>query len=151
MHLAGEIDGSLYLHEPVEGFLPGTGNEDRDVFPGDWKFEKNHSVGLNARLGYVPEALDFLGWGRSVYLISGVRWLATTFEAGFDNGMGLSGRERQNRSAIPWHIGTGVEFGGLQNRFDFRLQYTRYNVGFDKGGAARPAPLLSCACHRCRK
>ena len=83
--------------------------------PEHGKWTKNHSLGFNARLGYVPEGLAFLGEGRSIYLISGVKWLSATFEAAFDNfGVGeeaISGVTRKTRNAVPWLIGGGLEFG----------------------------------------
>ncbi len=135
VYLSGEVEGTLYFNERIRGFLRGTGTGDRNVWPGRWRLEKNHRVGFNARLGYVPEALDFLGAGRSVYLLSGVHWIDTTFEAAFDNGAGISGRLRKDQGVIPWLVGIGLEFGSLTNRFDVRLQYTGYNIDLDRGDA----------------
>ena len=130
-------------YERARGFLRGTGTGDRDVWPGAWSFEKNHRVGFNARLGYVPAGLDFLGAGRSVYLLSGVHWLDTTFHAAYDNGAGIAGNRRKDRGTVPWLIGAGLEFGSVLNRFDLRFQYTGYDVDFQTGdGQALHRPQL---------
>ena len=68
VYLAGEIEGALYLNEDVKGFLKGTGEGDTDVWPGPWTLERRRAIGLNARLGYVPGSLDFMGPERSLYL-----------------------------------------------------------------------------------
>ena len=103
--------------------------------------EKNHSIGVNARLGYVPQGLAFLGEGRSVYLISGVKWLDATFEAAYDNfGTGdeaIRGAARKSRSAVPWLIGGGLEFGSSTNRFDVRIQYSSWSMDYASGDGSR--------------
>ena len=143
VYLSGEVEGTLYFNERARGFLHGTGTGDRDVWPGVWSFEKNHRVGFNARLGYVPAGLDFLGAGRSVYLLSGVHWLDTTFHAAHDNGAGIAGNRRKDRGTVPWLIGAGLEFGSVLNRFDLRFQYTGYDVDFQTGdGQALHRPQL---------
>ena len=102
--------------------------------------DKNHSLGFNARLGYVPEGLAFLGEGRSVYLISGVKWLDATFEAAFDNsGVGnaaIRGVTRKSGSAVPWLIGGGLEFGSSKNRFDVRIHYSSWSMDYASGDGA---------------
>ena len=85
VYLAGEIEGALYLNEDVRGFLKGTGEGDTDVWPGPWTLERRRAIGLNARLGYVPGSLDFMGPERSLYLFAGTRWVDAEIEAGHLN------------------------------------------------------------------
>ena len=110
------------------------------VFPGAWKVDKNHSLGFNARLGYVPEGLAFLGESRLVYLISGGKWLRATFEAAFDNRGGgdqaIRGVTRRTRNATPWLIGGGLEFGSSKNRFDVRIHYSSWSIDYASGDGA---------------
>ena len=142
VYLSGEVEGTVYSNA-VQGFFEGTYTGDerpipsQHVFPGAWQVDKNHSLGFNARLGYVPEGLAFLGEGRSVYLISGVKWLSSTFEASFDNfGVGeeaISGVLREKRHAVPWLIGGGVEFGSSTKRFDVRIHYSNWSMDYAAG------------------
>ena len=146
VYLSGEVEGAVYSNT-VQGFLRGTYRGDerpipsQQVFPGAWSVEKNHSIGVNARLGYVPQGLAFLGEGRSVYLISGVKWLDATFEAAYDNfGTGdeaIRGAARKSRSAVPWLIGGGLEFGSSTNRFDVRIQYSSWSIDYAMGDGSR--------------
>lgn len=142
VYLSGEVEGTVYSNA-VQGFFRGTyrGNTNpipsQHVFPGAWSVEKNHSIGFNARLGYVPQGLAFLGEGRSVYLISGVKWLDATFEAAYDNfGHGdeaIRGVTRKTRNAVPWLIGGGLEFGSSKNRFDVRIHYSSWSMDYASG------------------
>ncbi len=142
VYVSGEVEGAVYSNA-VQGFMEGTytGNErpipSEHIFPGAWKVEKNHSIGFNARLGYVPRGFAFLGEGRSVYLISGVKWLDATFEAAIDNfGVGeeaIRGVTRKKRDATPWLIGGGLEFGSSTNRFDVRIQYSSWSMDYASG------------------
>lgn len=145
VYLSGEVEGAVYSNA-VQGFFEGTYTGDerpipsQHVFPGAWKVDKNHSLGFNARLGYVPEGLAFLGEGRSVYLISGVKWLDVTFEAAYDNrGTGTDGSvvirgvTRKTRDATPWLIGGGLEFGSSKNRFDVRIHYSSWSMDYSSG------------------
>ena len=148
VYLSGEVEGAVYSNA-VQGFFEGTYTGDerpipsQHVFPGAWKVDKNHSLGFNARLGYVPEGLAFLGEGRSVYLISGVKWLSATFEAAFDNyGVGeeaIRGVVREKRAAVPWLIGGGLEFGSSTNRFDVRIHYSNWSIDYAGGDGNTPA------------
>lgn len=144
VYLSGEVEGAVYSNA-VQGFFEGTYDEQgpipsQHVFPGAWKMDKNHSLGFNARLGYVPEGLAFLGEGRSVYLISGVKWLSATFEAAFDNRKydddAIRGVTRETRDAVPWLIGGGLEFGSSKNRFDVRIHYSNWNMDYASGDGA---------------
>ena len=145
VYLSGEVEGAVYSNA-VQGFFEGTYDGDerpipsQHVFPGAWKVDKNHSLGFNARLGYVPESFAFLGEGRSVYLISGVKWLSATFEAAFDNdGVGeeaIRGVTRRTRNATPWLIGGGLEFGSSKNRFDVRIHYSSWSMDYAGGDGA---------------
>ena len=58
-----------------------TGEGGTDVWPGAWSLERRRAIGLNLRLGYVPHSLEFLGPGRSLYLIAGTRWVDAEIEA----------------------------------------------------------------------
>lgn len=145
VYLSGEVEGAVYSNA-VQGFFEGTYTGDERpipsqyVFPGAWKVDKNHSLGFNARLGYVPRGFAFLGEGRSVYLISGVKWLSATFEVAFDNsGVGdeaIRGVTRKRRHAVPWLIGGGLEFGSGTNRFDVRIHYSNWSMDYASGDGA---------------
>ncbi|MCY3728178.1 MAG: hypothetical protein OXF97_04145 [Nitrospira sp.] len=145
VYLSGELEGAVYSNA-VQGFMEGTYTGDErpipaeHVFPGAWKVNKNHSLGFNARLGYVPRGFAFLGEGRSVYLISGVKWLDATFEIAIDNfGAGdeaIRSVTRKKRDATPWLIGGGLEFGSSKNRFDVRIQYSSWNMDHASGDGA---------------
>ncbi|MDE0145886.1 MAG: hypothetical protein OXI53_04755 [Nitrospira sp.] len=153
-YLSGELEGAVYSNA-VQGFMEGTytGHERpipaEHVFPGAWKVNKNHSLGFNARLGYVPQGFAFLGEGRSVYLISGVQWLDATFEVAIDNfGVGeeaIRGVTRKKRDATPWLIGGGLEFGSSKNRVDVRIQYSSWSMDrvSGDGATAKTAYVLS--------
>ena len=142
VYLSGEIEGAVYSNS-VQGFLRGTYTgptrriPSQHVFPGAWKVDKNHSFGFNARLGYVPQGLAFLGEGRSVYLISGVKWLNATFESAYDNrgdgAAAIRGVVRKTRDAVPWLIGGGLEFGSSKNRFDVRIHYSNWSMDYASG------------------
>ena len=145
VYLSGEVEGAVYGNT-VQGFFEGTYTgatnpiPSQHVFPGAWSVEKNHSIGFNARLGYVPQAFAFLGEGRSIYLISGVKWLDATFEAAYDNfGHGdeaIRGVTRKTRNAVPWLIGGGLEFGSSKNRFDVRIHYSSWSMDYASGDGA---------------
>ena len=145
MYLSGEVEGAVYSSK-VGGVLRGTRDgmmrgdstiPERNVFPGAWSVEKNHSLGFNARLGFVPQGLAFMGEGRSLYVISGVKWLNATFEAAYDNKAQdvfvIRGVTRKKRNATPWLIGAGLEFGSSKNRFDVRIQYSSWDIDYATG------------------
>ena len=100
------------------------------MWPGTWTFEKNRSVGLNAKLGYVPGTPGLLGEGGSVYLITGVHWLHVTAERGFDNGV-VSGMTRSDHTAPLWLVGGGLEWGSRANRFGVEVRYAAYSLVFN--------------------
>lgn len=143
VYLSGEVEGAVYSSK-VGGFLRGTRSNDTisntDVYPGAWSVEKNHSVGFNARLGFVPRGLAFMGDGRSLYVISGVKWLNATFEAAYDNRDTpvMRGVTRKRRNAVPWLIGAGLEFGSSKNRFDVRIQYSSWDMEYTSGDGLTP-------------
>ena len=148
VYLSGEVEGAIYSNT-VQGVIRGTFRgtapviPSEEVFPGAWKVEKNHSIGFNARLGYVPQGLAFLGEGRSIYLISGVKWLDATFESSYDNRargedhIVIRGVSRRTRDAVPWLIGGGLEFGSSTNRFDVRVHYSSWNMDSASGDGSR--------------
>ena len=134
--LAAELAGSVYSGS-VRSFLEGsyrgevTPIPSEHVFPGAWKAQKDHSFGVNARLGYVLDAQ------RSVYLLAGLQWLQTTIRMSFDNlateGVIIRGTTRKTRSTTPWVFGAGLEFGAGPHRFDVRAQYSRWDIGYATG------------------
>lgn len=143
LYLAGEIEGAFYLDDQTGGFLEGTGEGDTDVWPGTWTLERRRAVGLNARLGYIPDSLEFLGTERSLYLFAGTRWIDADIEAGHLNRrLGIAGSRREDRTLNPWLAGLGIEFGGGESRFDLRLAYAAYDIGFDSSGDAADDPRI---------
>lgn len=136
-YFSGEVDAALRLDNSVTGFLEGvidTQNPDSNVFPGNWYLDKNHSVGFNAKLGYSPEGISFLGEGGSIYVIAGIQWLdmdvSSAHEGTLLNGEKLVGEYGKSLSAIPWLAGGGIEIGGNRGRLDLRATYTRYDADF---------------------
>ena len=148
VYWSGDVEAAVYIDGRATGFLQGTGGGNRDVWSGSWKWEKNRSIGVNVRFGYVPQALDFLGAGSSLYLLTGIRRLDTEFEADFDNGASVpgasvSGTHEEDDWETSWVVGAGVEFGGPAHRFDLRIQYTDYELDHDRGdGSALNMPVL---------
>ena len=143
LYLAGEIEGAFYLDDETGGFLEGTGEGDADVWPGTWTLERRRAVGVNARLGYIPDSLEFLGTGRSLYLFAGTRWIDADIEAGHLNRrLGIAGSRREDRTLNPWLAGLGIEFGGGESRFDLRLAYAAYDIGFGSSGNAADDPRI---------
>ena len=137
LYLAGEIEGAFYFNDEIEGFLEGTGEGDADVWPGMWTIERRGAFGLSARLGYVPDSLEFLGTERSLYLFAGTRWIDANIEAEHVNQrLGIAGSRRADRTLNPWLAGVGIEFGDPGSRFDLRLGYATHDVEFGFGGAA---------------
>ena len=151
VYLSGEVEGAVYSSK-VGGVLRGTRSGVKDdnstipsenVFPGAWSLEKNHSLGFNARLGFVPQGLGFLGEGRSLYVISGVKWLNATFGEAYDNraqgnASVIRSGIRKRRNATPWLIGAGLEFGSSKNRFDVRIQYSSWDIEYTTGNGLTP-------------
>ncbi len=143
LYLAGEVAGTLYVNGRVAGFLEGTGEGGTDVWPGAWRLERRHAVGLNVRLGYVPQSLEFLGPGRSLYLFAGTRWVEARIEARHVNrAFDIAGSRGAERTLHPWLIGIGMEFGGAAGRFDLRLSHMADDVAFGFGGGAADDPRL---------
>ena len=133
----------FYLDDETGGFLEGTGEGDTDVWPGTWTLERRHAVGVNARLGYIPDSLEFLGTERSLYLFAGTRWIDADIEAGHLNRrLGIAGSRREDRTLNPWLVGLGIEFGGGESRFDLRLAYAAYDTGFGSSGNAADDPRI---------
>jgi len=146
LYLAGEVEGALYLNDEAAGFLEGTGEGDTDVWPGTWTLERRRAVGLNARLGYIPGSLEFLGMERSLYLFAGTRWTDAKIEAAHVNRrLGIAGSRRADRTLNPWLVGAGIEFGDAGSRFDLRLNYAADEVDFGFGGGAADDPRLGYA------
>ena len=144
--VSGEVEAALYWGGAVQGFLrEGTGLGERDVWPGGWSFEKNGRLGVNAKLGLVPETLDLFGRGGSVYLITGVQLLWATVGEHFDTGV-LSGMSTSERTLRPWIFGGGVELGGWTYRLQLEARYAAYGLEFrnpDSGdGSSFGSPRL---------
>lgn len=142
---SGELEGSVYSGT-VRGFLEGTYRggavpiPSEQVFPGEWKMEKDHSYGLNAQVGYE------LGNHRSVYLVIGVQRLEATFHSAFDNhGSGaaaIRGVTRRTRWVTPWLIGAGMEFGSGPHRIDVRAHYSEWDMAVSDGDGATEQSAL---------
>lgn len=134
--MSAEMAGSVYSGS-VRGYLRGSYQGEavpvpsEQVFPGAWQAKKDHSLEVNARLGYA------LGAHRSVYLLAGLQWLQTTLYTSYDNlateGVIIRGTERKTRSTTPWVFGAGLEFGEGPHRFDVRAQYSSWDIGFSTG------------------
>ena len=143
LYVAGEIEGAFYLDGGTGGFLEGTGEGGADVWPGSWTLERRHVVGLNARFGYIPDSLAFLGAGRSLYLFAGTRWIDTDIEVGHLNRrLDIAGSRREDRTVNAWLAGLGITFGGAGSHFDLRLACATYDIGFGSGGGAGGAPRI---------
>ena len=131
-----ELEGALHTGT-VRGTLEGTYEGDavpipsEQVFPGVWSVRKDHSLGVNARLAYD------LGLNRALYLLAGVQWMEATFRSSFDNqGTGtaqIQGESRKKRSASPWLVGAGLEFGRGVHRYDVRIHYSEWDADFSAG------------------
>ncbi len=143
LYLAGEVEGAFYLNDEAAGFLEGTGEGDTDVWPGAWTLERHRAVGLNARIGYIPGSLEFLGTERWLYLFAGTRWIDAEIEAAHVNRrLDVAGSRRADRTLNPWLVGAGIEFGDAGSRFDLRLNYAVDEVDFGFGGGAADDPRL---------
>ena len=146
LYLAGEVEGAFYLNGESAGFLEGTGEGGTDVWPGAWTLERRRAVALNARLGYVPDSLEFLGTERSLYLFAGARWTDAEIEAAHVNRrLDIAGSRSADRTLNPWLAGAGIEFGDAGSRFDLRLNYAAGDVDFGFGGGAADDPRLGYA------
>lgn len=146
LYLAGEFEGAFYFNGENGGFLEGTGEGDTDVWPGRWTLERRRAVGLTGRLGYVPDALEFLGTERSLYLFAGTRWIDADIEAAHVNRrLGIAGSRRADRTLKPWLVGFGIEFGGAESRFELRFAYATHDVDFGFGGGSTDDPQLGYA------
>ena len=141
-YFSGEVDAALRLNNSVTGSLEGARNNqnpDADVFPGDWYLDKNHSVGIGAKLGYLPERISFWSKGGSVYVIAGIQRLDVTVETAaagmLSDGTEILGKRRENLSVIPWLAGGGIEIGSDRRRLDLRAIYIRYDFDYGAGDA----------------
>ena len=146
LYLAGEIERAFYFNNETGGFLEGTGEGDTDVWPGMWTIDRRDAVGLNARLGYIPDSLEFLGTERSLYLFVGTRWIDADIEAEHVNRrLGIAGSRRVDRTLNPWLAGVGIEFGNAGSRLDLRLGYAAHDLEFESGGGTADSPRLGYA------
>ena len=130
-YFAGELEAVKYDSEEVSGRLAPTGTGDFDIWRGVWKFEKDHSFGINTKFGYAPGG-GLLGDG-SVYALFGVRWLDGDVSASFTNDSTVSDIDRDGYSETPWRIGVGMEIGDADSWFDLQLSYADYDVDFAAG------------------
>lgn len=146
LYAAAEAAGALYAGDRVRGFLRGTGDRWADVWPGEWTIRKRASAGLDARLGYAPEGLAFLGAGRSLYLFAGLRRTRADLRAEHLNErLGIAGERGARRVLTPWLVGAGVEFGGAHRRFDLRVGYAAGDAHFAIGPGEPDDPALGYA------
>ena len=143
VYMAGEVEGALYLDRDIEGFLEGTGEDAADVWPGPWTIERRRAIGLNVRLGYVPESLDFMGPKRSFYVFAGSRWVDAEIDAGhLSRRFGIEGSIGEDRTFKPWLVGAGTVFGIAGHNFDLRLSYIDYDTDMGMGSGAAGDPVL---------
>ena len=150
-YLAGELEAALHADGRTAGYLPGTGSGDRDVWRGAWSLAKDFGIGGNVRLGYVPEVLDFLGPGRSLYLTAGIHWVDTEINTAHDRcgSSGncpnpVTGNFRDRFTGMAWRGGIGIEFGGERHRFDVRVGHEVYEKNLRRrlGGLTFATPNL---------
>ena len=141
-YFAGELEAVTYHNEEVTGNLAATGQGDFDIWEGVWKFEKDHSFGINTKLGYAPGG-GLLGDG-SVYALFGVRWLDGDVSASYSGQNGaVAGVHSDDYSETPWRVGVGMEIGDADSWFDLQLSYADYDVDFARGpGSAVTEPRL---------
>ena len=144
--VSGEVEAAFYWSDGVRGFLrEGTGLGEREVWPGGWSLEKNGRLGVNAKVGLVPDTLELFGRGGSVYLLTGVHLLWATVGGEFDNGV-LSGATTSERALRPWIFGGGLEWGGWTYRLQLEARYAAYGLDFrdpDSGdGSSLGSPRL---------
>lgn len=141
LYVSGEIDTTFRLNNSVNGFIEeavNSQNPDANVFEGSWYLDKNHSVGLSAKLGY-SLGLGLTGDMLSVYALAGLQRLDLTLETESDKGELSDGttinnsRDKRDRSAMPWVVGCGVDFGALDKQLSLRLTYSRYSVDYGSG------------------
>ena len=143
LYAAAEVAGALYAGDRARGFLRGTGDDWADVWPGEWTLRKRRSAGFDARLGYAPEGLAFLGAGRSLYLFAGMRRTRADIRAEHLNErLGIAGERGARRVLAPRLAGAGVEFGGPRRRFDLRLAYAAGDAHFAVGPGEPDDPAL---------
>ena len=150
-YLASELEVALYANRTTTGYLPRTGSGDRDVWRGAWSLAKDFGIGGNVKLGYVPDGLDFLGPGRSLYLTAGIHWVDAEINAAYDRCGGaencpnpVTGNFRDGSVDTAWRGGMGIEFGGERHRFDLRVSHAVYekNLRFHQGGMTFATPNL---------
>ena len=133
-----EVEAAYPVNGDADGFLEGTGDASGDVWPGAWRVDNRSAAGINARLGFVPAPLAFLGSGRSLYLFAGARWIDVDIKAAHLNQrLGIAGAMRADRTLNPWVAGAGVEFGNARRRFDLRLSRAVDRVNFYSDGEPR--------------
>jgi len=150
LYFSGEIDVTLRPDSPVTGSIEGTttpGNPDSDVFPGDWSLNKNRDAGLSVKLGYACGEPGFLGKGASVYALAGVRrlnlTLRTTATGTLSDGQTfINSSSSEDVSVTPWLFGGGMEIGSEKSRFDLRVAYSRYDVGYESRSGTEAVPSV---------
>ena len=100
----GEAETAIHGGDGAAGaLLEETGLGDRDVRPGGWAFEKEQSIGLNARLGTAPVGLP--GDGGAAYVIVGRHWLGTATRLGFESA--------ELSDVTPWSRAPHSRIGGI--------------------------------------
>ena len=143
-------EGDLAYHRGVViGSLPGLGtsegrNQLGEVWPEDWSFDKNRSLGFTLRLGAgIPVVGP--GLGPSIYGLVGVRRLRAGFQSDYRGCLNpepctepdqfTSGTDRFDENFTGWTTGGGIEkkLGAIALRGEVR--YTDY------GSASRTIPF----------
>ena len=132
LYVSGELEAALHGGGGPTGYLrEGTGVGDRDVWPGPWRVQRKRGFGMNARLGYAPGRL--LGYGGSIYVVTGMHWERATVHRGSDIG-GEALRTVADHTLRPWVVGVGVEWGSLASRIGLEIRYSTADLEFLSGG-----------------
>ena len=145
LYLAGEVEGAFHFGG-VEGELRGTGDGDRDVWPGEWTLEKRRSLGVNARAGWRPGDRVFPGAEGSLFLFAGLRRTGAEFKAAHRNArLGIASSRRGRDTLASWTAGAGFDLDAAGGRFDFRVGYAAGEVDFRFPAAGPGDPRLAYA------
>ena len=132
LYVSGELEATLHGGGGPAGYLrEGTGEGDRDVWPGPWSVQRKGGLGINARLGYAPGGL--LDEGGSIYVVAGLHWQRASVRRGSDIG-GEAIRTAANHTFRPWVVGVGVEWGSLASRIGLEVRYSSADLEFHTGG-----------------
>lgn len=132
LFLSAEVDYVLH-GGTLRARLPGTGQNQGQVWPEDWSLKKDYSYGLTARLGGSPRGSDL-----SLYALAGIRSIRAEFtivQTGCPRavspcppGMLAVSTFLHDRDFTAWMIGAGLE-KPLGEDFALQLEarYADYN------------------------